>query len=317
MSEFELIAALKQRLGDIGRERLTLGIGDDAALWRPDAGDECAVCCDTLISGRHFPDDAAPGDIAWKALAVNLSDLAAMGAVPRAAVLALSLPDRPSDAWLDAFCAGWSDLSAGYGLALAGGDTTRGPVLSLTVTCLGELPAGTALLRAGAVCGDGVYVSGTLGDAAHALACWPERVDPFTSRFLRPRPRIELGQALRGIASSAIDVSDGLAADLVHVLTASGVGAEIELPALPLTEALVAARGIADARELALTGGDDYELCFTAPIEQESRLCAVAAATGVRITRIGRIGEQPGLRLLGDDRQPVQMEAGGWDHFRP
>ncbi len=320
MSEFELIDALRKRLAGIGHQRLHVGIGDDAAVWQPSPGHEVVACCDSLIAGRHFPDDTDPADIGWKALAVNLSDLAAMAATPVAALLALSLPESPTRAWLDAFCSGWAELAADHRIVLAGGDTSRGPILALTVTCLGELPAGTALLRAGACEGDGVYVSGTLGDAAHALTCWSQREDPALAptlaRLCRPSPRVSLGTALRTVANAAIDISDGLAADLGHVLRASAVGAEIELIRLPLSEHLIRALGTGAAARIALTGGDDYELCFTAAVDREPELCAIAAATATRITRIGRIVAGAGLSVLDQDGHPVDCRLSGWDHFR-
>lgn len=320
MSEFQLIAALRERLGAIGRERIERGIGDDAAIWRPGAGQSVVTCCDTLIAGRHFPDDTDPADLGWKALAVNLSDLAAMGAAPVAALLALSLPAFPGSAWLDGFCDGWGELARRHDVALVGGDTTRGSELAMTVTCVGQLPHGTALCRDGARAGDGVYVSGTLGDAAQALACWQARdrsprAQALFDRLCRPEPRLALGVALRGMATSAIDVSDGLAADLGHVLAASGVGATVELAKLPISDAL---RGIASPEEVqrrALNGGDDYELCFTVPAEREAALCAIAATCATRITRIGTITPDGGLRLIGPDGGIAAIPVSGWDHF--
>jgi thiamine-monophosphate kinase len=319
MSEFALIDVLRDHLAGIGARRLVLGIGDDAALWRPSEGCDVVACCDTLIEGRHFPAESDPGDIGWKALAVNLSDLAAMGARPIAALLALSLPALPARGWLDAFCDGWKALAAMHEVALAGGDTTRGPVLALTVTCFGEVPQGTALLRSGARPGDGIYVSGSLGDAAAGLALWPVREEaatkPLIKRLARPLPRLALGEALRGRATSAIDISDGLLADLGHVLAASSVGATIESARLPLSRVLLAAIGEAQARDLALTGGDDYELCFTVPAECEDELAVIAAATATPLTRIGRITAAAGVRLIGSNGEPLSIPRSGWDHF--
>lgn len=318
-SEFSLIGRIRDRIGAIGRDRLELGIGDDAALWRPSPGCTTALCCDTLIAGRHFHDDTDPADIGWKALAVNLSDLAAMGAVPVAALLALSLPAMPSASWLDGFCAGWAALANSHDVALAGGDTTRGPTLSLTVTCIGEVPDGAALRRDGARVGDGVYVSGSLGDAAAALAQWPRRDENVPSaliaRLTRPTPRLALGQGLRGVATSAVDVSDGFAADLGHVLVASGVGADIDVARLPLSAELLAVVGREHALNHALAGGDDYELCFTASSKREHDLCAIAARTATRITRVGTITRGGGLTLVGADGRVVETPAAGWDHF--
>lgn len=319
MSEFVLIEALRERLGGVAADRLALGIGDDAALWRPTPDHTVVACCDTLIEGRHFPADAAPEDLGWKALAVNLSDLAAMGATPVAALLALTLPDAPDERWLDAFCRGWAELACRHEVALAGGDTTRGPVLAVTVTCFGELPDGTALRRAGACVGDGLYVSGTLGDAAAGLAAWSRRsepaIAPLVARLNRPLPRLALGRALRGIASAAIDVSDGLAADLGHVLAASSVGAEVEVARLPLSPALRAVTDPQRAIDHALSGGDDYELCFTVPLARERELAAIAAAADTPVARIGTIVSTPGARWLDRDGREFTLAAKGWDHF--
>lgn len=317
MSEFALIDRLRDRLGGIAADRLELGIGDDAALLRIPSGHALVACCDTLIEGRHFPAGTDPADIGWKALAVNLSDLAAMGATPHAALLALTLPSAPDPAWIERFCDGWGTLATQHEVALAGGDITRGAVLSLTVTCLGHVPRGEALRRDGARVGDGIYVSGTLGDAAAALAL-PDRTDDaavasLRARLARPTPRLALGLALRGVASSAIDVSDGLAADLGHVLAASGIGARIETTRLPLSDELRAAVSPAAALAHAF-GGDDYELCFTVPAARESALCAIAAATGTRVTRIGTITAEPGLQLLDAEGTAMPVPR-GWDHF--
>jgi thiamine-monophosphate kinase len=320
MGEFDFIEQLRERLGGIGAGRIALGIGDDAALWTPPPGHSVVACCDTLIAGRHVPDDTDPADIAFKALAVNLSDLAAMAAEPVAALLALSLPTAPTPAWTQAFCSGWADLAGIHGVALAGGDTTAGPVLAMTVTALGLVPVGEALRRDGARAGDGVYVSGWLGDAAGGLALWSRRtqpaIAPLAARLARPQPRLALGRALRGVASAAIDVSDGLLADLGHVLTASGVGAELDLDLLPLSPALLSAAGLDQARSWALAGGDDYELCFTAPPTRAAALAAAATASGTAVRRIGRIVEGVGVQLR-DRGVPMPLPArAGWEHFR-
>lgn len=321
MSEFDLIARLRDRLGGIGAVQIDLGIGDDAALWTPRPGHQAVVCCDTLIEGRHFPADAEPADIAWKALAVNLSDLAAMGADPVAALLALSLPALPDLEWIERFCDGWAELAQQHQVALAGGDTTRGPVLAMTVTCFGSVPAGTALRRDDARPGDGIYVSGTLGDAAAGLRAWNRRQQPETmpllARLNRPTPRVGLGRALRGIAHAAIDVSDGLLADLGHVLSASGVAADLDVTRLPLSSALRSTVGDAEAMWLALAGGDDYELCFIVPASREPDLCAVAKAGDLRLSRIGEIVAGSGVRTRDRDGRPVVVTGAGWDHFAP
>lgn len=319
MSEFALIDSLRTRTAGTADARLRLGIGDDAALWQPRVGYELVACCDTLIAGRHFPDDTDPGDIAWKALAVNLSDLAAMGADPAFALLALTLPEAPGDDWLAAFADGWNALAAAHGVALAGGDTTRGPVLSLTVTCIGEVPQGRALRRDGAQPGDGIYVTGTLGDAAGGLACWSQResaeVDALVQRLSRPTPRLAFGQRLRGLASAAIDISDGLGADLGHVLTASGVGAEVAVERLPLSPALRAAVGAERAQAMAIAGGDDYELCFTLPTAHSLALTTIAADCAVEVTRIGTVIEGDGLQWRDGNGRPLTPASTGWDHF--
>lgn len=319
MSEFTLIDRLRQRTAGAVDARLRLGIGDDAALWQPRVGHELVACCDTLIAGRHFPDDTDPADIGWKALAVNLSDLAAMGAEPAFALLALTLPHAPADDWLAAFADGWNALAASHGVALAGGDTTRGPVLSLTVTCIGDVPQGRALRRDGAQPGDGIYVTGTLGDAAGGLAAWPRRdqrdVEPLIERLSRPLPRLDVGQRLRGVASSAIDISDGLGADLRHVLRASGVAAEVAIERLPISDALRAAFDDERALAMAVGGGDDYELCFTAPSAHALELTAVASACDITITRIGTITEGDELHWRDGNGRAVTFPAGGWDHF--
>jgi thiamine-monophosphate kinase len=320
MAEFEFIGELRRQLGGIGAERIELGIGDDAALWAPPPGHSVVACCDTLVAGRHFPLDTDPADIGWKALAVNLSDLAAMAAEPVAALLALTVPAAPDPDWTAGFCAGWATLAERHQVALAGGDTSAGPVLSLTVTALGVVPTGQALRRAGARVGDGIHVSGRLGDAAAGLALWPERaqpaIAPLAARLARPQPRIALGRALRGVASSAIDISDGLLADLGHLLTASAVGAELAIDQLPLSPELLAAADLAQVRRWALTGGDDYELCFTVPPAREPALAAAAAASATGVRRIGTVVAQPGLRLL-DRGVALPLPAhGGWEHFR-
>ncbi len=319
MSEFAFIERLRQHTAGTVNQRLRLGIGDDAALWQPRVGNEIVACCDTLIAGRHFPDDTDPADIGWKALAVNLSDLAAMGADPAFALLALTLPEAPADDWLAAFADGWNALAASHGVALAGGDTTRGPVLSLTVTCIGEVPQGQALRRDGARPGDGIYVTGALGDAAGGLASWSRRdacdVEPLVQRLLRPVPRLDVGQRLRGIASAAIDISDGLGADLAHVLRASGVAAEVAIERLPISDALRAAVGDERALALAVGGGDDYELCFTASSAHALELTTVATACDLTLTRIGTIIEGDGLRWRDGNGRVLDLPVAGWDHF--
>jgi thiamine-monophosphate kinase len=270
----------------------------------------------------HFPHGTAPEDLGWKALAVNLSDLAAMGAAPAWALLALTLPDADA-AFVAAFADGFAALARAHAVALIGGDTTQGP-LSITVTALGTVPAGEALKRAGARVGDMVFVTGTLGDAAGALRLGsrgPGTGDrnPAASTLLeklnRPEPRVTAGLALRGIATACIDVSDGLLADLRHVCVASGVGAELELAALPVSSALATTFDAATCHELALAGGDDYELCFTVAAERASATTAALANAGSGATRIGRIVAGSGVRVLDSTGQEIVTPHAGWEHF--
>lgn len=309
MAEFDLIARIRQRAASRGD--VVLGIGDDGALLAPPPGMQLAVTMDTLNIGVHFPPETAPADIGWKALAVNLSDLAAMGAQPAWCTLSLTLPQADA-AFVDGFCDGFLALAEQHDLALVGGDTTRGP-LSVSVTAHGFVAAGEALRRDGARVGDEVWVSGTLGDAAGALAQWQAgapMLPALRARLDRPTPRVALGRALRGIASSAIDISDGLLADLAHVCRASGVGAEIEIDALPASAALRAVFDAGTRRALQATGGDDYELCFTAPIAQREALETVSRALALSLTRIGRIVPGIGVVCAG-------LPAGvmGYQHF--
>lgn len=316
--EFGLIARIQARAGS--RPDVVLGIGDDAAVLRVPRGQELVVTTDTLVAERHFPRATAAREIGWKALAVNLSDLAAMGATPAWASLALTLP-RIDIAWLDAFVGGFMALARRHGVALVGGDTTRGP-LSVTVTAQGLVPRGKALRRDGARPGDAIYVSGSLGDAAAGLrvvrqaAASTRGAQVLRARLEHPQPRVALGLALRGVASAAIDVSDGLAQDLGHVLGASGVGAVLEVDALPASRALRAAgASTAARRRLLLAGGDDYELCFTVPPRREPRLAAIARRLRLPLTRIGTVLPAPGLALLDARARPVRLRRAGYDHF--
>ena len=315
MAEFSLIERIRRRAA--AREDVVLGIGDDAALLRVPPGRELAVAMDTLNAGVHFPDGTAAAAVGWKALAVNLSDLAAMGAEPAWCTLSLSLPQADA-AWLDGFLDGFLELAAAHRVALVGGDTTRGP-LSVCVTVHGLIEPGSALRRDGARVGDAVWVSGTLGDAAGALRQWQQQgvgVDPaLRDRLDRPTPRVALGRALRGIAHAAIDVSDGLLADLGHVCTASGLAAEIELDALPCSAALAAAFDRDTRRALQAAGGDDYELCFTAPAEASAAIGALARALALPLARIGRTVEGAGVRALTADGTPWQPARAGYEHF--
>lgn len=302
--EFELIERIRQRAAT--RDDVLLGIGDDAALLRVPMGRDLVVATDTLNSGVHFPHDSAPADIGWKALAVNLSDLAAMGAAPAWCTLALSLPHADA-AWLDGFLDGFVALASQHGIALVGGDTTRGP-LSVCVTAHGFVEPGSALRRDGARVGDEVWVTGTLGDAAAALAQLQAGgvADPeLRVRLDRPEPRVAFGRAIAGVAHACIDLSDGLLQDLGHVCRASGAGARVEVDALPAS-AMLASRSTGDTlRGEQACGGDDYELCFTAAPEMHAQMLAIAAAQGVAATCVGRI-------IIGADVEAVRADGSAW-----
>ena len=319
-SEFSLI----DRYFSVQRVRradVALGIGDDGALLLPPGDQQLVVTLDALVADVHFFADADPEGIGHKALAVNLSDLAAMGATPAWATLALVLP-RADEAWLARFCRGLFALAERHGMQLVGGDTTRGPTTVITLQAHGFVPPGSALRRDGAKPGDGIYVTGTPGDAGLALAVAYGKTtvaaahrDYLQARLERPQPRIAQGLALRGIASAAIDISDGLAQDLGHILERSGVGARLEVDRLPLSPALLASSDRRAALAVALSGGDDYELCFTAPPERVARLESAALGWDCRCTRIGAITAEPGLRLVGAESSAFHLERLGYDHF--
>lgn len=315
LGEFELIDRFFSRLGE-RRDDVVLGVGDDAALLHPPPGMELAFAADTIVEGVHFPADLPPEDIGYRVLAVNLSDMAAVGAEPAWALLALTLP-RADQEWLRRFALGLHGLAREHGTAVVGGDTTSGP-LSATVAIVGFVPAGQALRRAGARAGDEIWVSGTPGDAAAGLAALcgklegpPGVVAPLVERFRRPTPRVALGLVLRGVASACIDLSDGLIADLGKLCASSGVGASLESTGLPVSAAMRGATEPARARWLALTGGDDYELLFTAPPGIDG--ASLGRSAGVGLTRIGVIESGAALRL---DGRPVSAELShGFDHF--
>jgi thiamine-monophosphate kinase len=312
--EFALIERIRARVR--ARPDVVCGIGDDAALLRVPPGHELVVTCDTLISGVHFPPETAPADIGWKALAVNLSDLAAMAATPAWCTLALTLPEADPD-WLDAFLDGFLELAQRHEVALVGGDTTRGP-LSMTVTAHGWVPEGLALRRDGARAGDEVWVTGSIGDAAGALAQW-RAGGPASAklrhRLDRPTPRIDAGLALRGLATAGIDLSDGLAADLGHVLRASGVGARIDLGRLPTSRTLADHFDEARRWPLQLSGGDDYELCFTAPASAALAIEQAMAACELTATVVGVLVAEPGLRFTTPEGQDYAPASAGFQHF--
>ena len=310
--EFDLIARIRARVAT--RADVVLGIGDDAALLAPPPGRQLVVTADTLNDGVHFPRGTSPADVGWKALAVNLSDLASMGAEPAWCTLSLSLP-QSDPAWIEGFLDGFLDLAEQHGIALVGGDTTRGP-LSIAVTATGLVEPGRALRRDGARVGDEVWVTGTLGDAAGGLALLDrEPVPALRARLDRPTPRVAAGRALAGIATACVDVSDGLLADLGHVCARSHVAARIDVDALPASAALMEVIGEADRIALQASGGDDYELCFTAPADAGADIGAVSAQLGLRITRIGRIVAGEGVHPVDAKSQPWSSPRRGYDHF--
>ena len=321
MNEFELIERFFTRPARGSSVRLS--VGDDAALLAPSLGCEIVVSVDMLVSGRHFYADTDPEKLGHKTLAVNLSDMAAMGALPRWAFLAGALPDDDPK-WLAAFARGFHSLADAHEVDLVGGDTTRGP-LTLCVTIMGEVPAGTALLRSGAQVGDDVYVSGILGDAALALAAMNGRLtldadalDAARARLETPTPRVALGQALHGVATAALDISDGLTGDLSHILERSGVGATLELSAIPRSPSLSRlAAGVHRrlAIECLLAGGDDYELCFTAPSAAAARVAAIAQSGGVPLTRVGAITRGSGLVVRDEQGVALAEVPRAYDHF--
>lgn len=319
LSEFELIRQFFLGLG-AEREDVLLGIGDDAALVDVGGAEAMVLCVDTMVAGAHFPENAPAEAVGHKALAVNLSDLAAMGARPAWGMLALTLATAQPE-WLTGFRRGMHALAEQHGVGLVGGDTTRGG-LAASVTLIGFVEPELALRRDAARPGDVIYVSGTLGDAAAGLRFWQAgrggqsaEVAQLVERLHRPVPRIELGRALRGIARAAIDISDGLAGDLGHILSRSGVGARIELAQLPLSVPLRQTCSGAEATVFALSGGDDYELCFTVPAEREADLDRLRRQLDVPVTRVGVIEAEPGLRVVGPDGKPLPLQRTGFDHF--
>jgi thiamine-monophosphate kinase len=314
VSEFDLIGRIRDRVGS--RADVFLGIGDDAALLRVPPGKLLVVATDTLNVDVHFPADTAAADLGWKALAVNLSDLAAMGARPAWCTLSLSLP-HADEAWLDGFLDGFLALAHKHDVALVGGDTTRGP-LSICVTVHGLVDPDDVLRRDAAQVDDDIWVTGTLGDAAAALVqlrAGGAADGALRARLDRPTPRIEIAQALARIAHAGIDLSDGLLADLGHVCTASGVGAMVELDTLPASS-MLAARFNAEARQvLQASGGDDYELCFTAMPAQRDAIGQLARGHDVAITRVGRILAGTGVNCVDAHGQPWHAPRSGYVHF--
>ena len=318
-SEFELIGKYFSHLG-AQRSDVRIGVGDDGAVFMPPASRELVIVTDSLVEGVHFPSGSAPASIGHRAFAVNLSDLAAMGAEPAWALLALTLP-RVDETWLAQFARAAGDLCRRHAVALIGGDTTRGP-LTITVTMMGIVPIGVALERKGGQPGDAIFVSGSPGDAAAGLALEQNRLhvpDPMSAqilrdRFLFPTPRCEVGISLRGLASACIDVSDGLGGDLEKLCAASGCGAEVDAAALPVSDSLCGAVGRELAREYALTGGDDYELLFTVPLARLGAM-TIAIAHGLGpVTRIGSLVSGNGVRVF-TRGGVMQFSGAGFDHF--
>ena len=321
LTEFSLITQYFTR--PHAPSRAVLGIGDDCALIAPAPGMQLAISTDMLVAGRHFFDDVAADALGHKALAVNLSDLAAMGATPRAFLLSLALPQADPD-WLAQFSGGLFALADRYGCELIGGDTTGGP-LNISITVLGEIAPGQALTRASAQQGDDIWVSGVLGDARLALGAlrgeWTvgaAALPALRSALERPEPRVALGQALLGVARAALDLSDGLAGDLMHILQRSGCSARLDADALPRS-ATLREQPLAIQRQCAIAGGDDYELCFTAAPDMRERIAAIAGQLALPLTRIGTIeplaSSQPQQHWTDADGRPLAGTFHGFDHF--
>ncbi|MCM2326267.1 MAG: thiamine-phosphate kinase [Lysobacter sp.] len=314
--EFDLIARHFTRPA----ANAVLGVGDDCALVGVSHGMDLAVSTDTMVSGTHFFPDVDPETLGHKALAVNLSDMAAMGAMPYWATLALTLP-AVNDEWLAKFAKGFFDLAEEFGVSLIGGDTTKGP-LTMTVTIMGEVPAGAALRRSGAKVGNDIWVSGHLGDAALAVAhrrgllkLSEEDYMEAVMRLYEPTPRVKLGQALRGLATSAIDISDGLLGDLGHICELSKVGATVESELLPVSAIGALHIDSLEGLTAVAAGGDDYELCFTAPANARDSIEDLTDVLGIPLTRIGQVRKGQGVSLLGADGKPITIDGRGFDHF--
>jgi len=319
MSEFDIIAHYFANHTE-HRSDVLIGIGDDAAIVNVPEEHQLAITTDTLIAGVHFPELTTPYDIGYKSLAVNLSDLAAMGAKPSWVTMALTMPDENKD-WIQAFCDGFFTLANRHRIQLIGGDLTHGR-LSITVQALGLISPGKAILRSKANATDLIYVTGNVGDAGLALQFLQKKLDlnptyqrQVLERLNRPEPRITTGQRLLSLASAAIDISDGLAADLGHILKQSHVGAIVYVDQLPLSEALTRSMSPTAAIALALTAGDDYELCFTIPAEKRGELEKQLASIPCRFTCIGEITMQPGLKLRYKDGRNYHGPILGYQHF--
>ncbi|MEO7063866.1 MAG: thiamine-phosphate kinase [Dokdonella sp.] len=326
MAEFDLIEIIRAHCAVV-RADVRLGIGDDAAILGVPPGHDLIVSTDTLVAGVHFPLQTSARDLGWKSLAVNLSDLAAMGASPAWALLALTLPEADR-AFVEGFAEGFAELAAQHHVALVGGDTTSGP-LSVTVVVHGFVPTGHALRRDRAQVGDAVFVTGTLGDAAAGLRCVnvrdsradalfnapPGTREELLARLQRPTPRIAAGHALRDLASACIDVSDGLLADLGHIAERSGVGIEIDALQLPVSSSLLSLFDASERLVLQASGGDDYELAFTASPARAAGVLRDLARAGCGATRIGRVVAGESVRLLDADGLQIVLPRRGWEHF--
>jgi thiamine-monophosphate kinase len=317
-SEFNLIKQYFTR----PTRNTTLGVGDDAALISLTAGMELAVSADMLVAGTHFFVDCDAYQLGWKSLAVNISDMAAMGANPKWATLAIALPEI-NESWLAEFSRGLFACADSFDVDLIGGDTTRGP-LTISVQIMGEVPIGKAIKRSGAKIGDEIWVSGKLGDAALALAhiqsklVLPEEASLSCAKALHtPQPRVSLGLALRDIANSAIDISDGLLADLGHILERSAVGATLKLKNIPHSTFVGLPINLHDEifRKMVLAGGDDYELCFTVPAEKHAEIIKISERTKLQLSCIGQVTNNKGLTLHGLDNEILSMKETGFDHF--
>jgi len=318
LNEFSLIEHYFSAIGQA--DGVMLGVGDDGALLDIPAGQHLVVSVDTLVAGVHFPPDAAPDDIARRALRVNLSDLAAMGATPCWFTLALTLPSADMD-WLKAFSRALAVDAEQFGCALVGGDTTAGP-LTISIQVMGLVPRGRALTRVGARAGDYVFVTGTLGEGAAALQLFDPSVELAGSvrerlkeRFYQPMPRLREGLALRGLASAALDVSDGLLADLGHIAEQSALGADLELSALPVAPWLKKLADAGTVQDWVLSGGDDYELCFTVPAENLAAIDGMIVGGELIATCIGRMTPNTGIRCINGNGMSVQVEQTGYRHF--
>lgn len=318
LSEFDLIARYFVRPSH-PKNRATLGVGDDCALLTQQSGMQTAISSDMLVEGRHFFAGADPFKLGHKSLAVNLSDLAAMGAEPVAFTLAFSLPGVDEE-WLSQFSQGMFALADAHNCELIGGDTTKGP-LNICITVFGRVPIGQALRRDAALVGDDIWVSGSLGDARLALGAlyneYPLDTDTLDAAAIRlhtPQPRVALGLALRGIAHAALDVSDGLIGDLGHILKSSQVGATLNVDALP-AGAMLQQQSLEMRRRFTLAGGDDYELCFTAPASKREAVLGAALAADTTVTRIGIIEAERGTRLLDGNGQALDLNISSFDHF--